>query len=97
VVVIAGEPGVGKSRLAAAAAQQAHDHKSLVLYGRCDEGLRVPYQPFAEILGSYTSTAPLDKLAAELGSSGHELGRLLHRPGRPGGGIARPYPKRPRD
>jgi tetratricopeptide (TPR) repeat protein len=47
------------------------------LYGRCDEGLRVPYQPFVETLGAYTDTARSDRLAAQLGSTGEELGRLL--------------------
>lgn len=47
---IAGEPGVGKTRLAAEWARRAHDQGALVLYGRCDEELGAPYQPFAEAL-----------------------------------------------
>jgi class 3 adenylate cyclase/tetratricopeptide (TPR) repeat protein len=77
VVLITGEPGVGKTRLAAAAAYLAADDGTLVLYGRCDEGLGVPYQPFAEALGSYVNTAEPQKLAVQLRSSGHELGRVL--------------------
>jgi class 3 adenylate cyclase/tetratricopeptide (TPR) repeat protein len=49
-VLIAGEPGVGKSRLAAEWARRAHDQGAMVLYGRCDEELGAPYQPFAEVL-----------------------------------------------
>ena len=48
--LLAGEPGVGKSRLAAEWAKQAHGQGALVLYGRCDEELGAPYQPFAEAL-----------------------------------------------
>jgi DNA-binding SARP family transcriptional activator/tetratricopeptide (TPR) repeat protein len=77
VVVIAGEAGVGKTRLAADVAQRAVDRGALVLYGRCDEGLRVPYQPFVEALGSYARSTSRELLARQLESTGHELGRLL--------------------
>ncbi|MGQ9406667.1 BTAD domain-containing putative transcriptional regulator [Mycolicibacterium gilvum] len=49
-VLIAGEPGVGKTRLAGEWSRQAHDQAAIVLYGRCDEDLGAPYQPFAEAL-----------------------------------------------
>jgi class 3 adenylate cyclase/tetratricopeptide (TPR) repeat protein len=49
-MLIAGEPGVGKSRLAAEWARRAYEEGALVLYGRCDEELGAPYQPFAEAL-----------------------------------------------
>ncbi len=51
-VLIAGEPGVGKTRLAGEWSRQAHAQGALVLYGRCDEDLGAPYQPFAEALRS---------------------------------------------
>ncbi|WP_426654995.1 BTAD domain-containing putative transcriptional regulator [Mycobacterium seoulense] len=51
-VLIAGEPGVGKTRLAGEWARQAYDLGALVIYGRCDEDLGAPYQPFAEALRS---------------------------------------------
>jgi class 3 adenylate cyclase len=51
-VLIAGEPGVGKTRLAGEWARQACDQGAVVLYGRCDEDLVAPYQPFAEALRS---------------------------------------------
>lgn len=49
-VLIAGEPGVGKTRLAGEWSRQAYDQAAVVLYGRCDEDLGAPYQPFAEAL-----------------------------------------------
>jgi DNA-binding SARP family transcriptional activator len=49
-VMIAGEPGVGKTRLAGEWSRQAYEGGALVLYGRCDEDLGAPYQPFAEAL-----------------------------------------------
>ncbi|MGV0850343.1 BTAD domain-containing putative transcriptional regulator [Mycolicibacterium phlei] len=49
-VLIAGEPGVGKTRLAGEWARAAYEQGAVVLYGRCDEDLEAPYQPFAEAL-----------------------------------------------
>jgi Protein kinase domain/AAA ATPase domain len=50
VVVLAGEPGVGKTRLAVRFAQDVIARGGHVLYGRCDEEALVPYQPFVEML-----------------------------------------------
>ncbi|MCB9417979.1 MAG: AAA family ATPase, partial [Mycolicibacterium sp.] len=49
-VLIAGEPGVGKTRLAGEWSRQSYDQGAVVLYGRCDEDLGAPYQPFAEAI-----------------------------------------------
>ncbi len=46
--LVGGEPGVGKSRLAGEIAQHAYATGALVLYGRCDEDLAAPLQPFIE-------------------------------------------------
>jgi class 3 adenylate cyclase len=51
VVMIGGEPGIGKTTLAAQAARRAYDEGSIVLYGRADEDLGVPYQAWMEIIG----------------------------------------------
>ncbi|GBE66240.1 hypothetical protein MFM001_27020 [Mycobacterium sp. MFM001] len=51
-VLIAGEPGVGKTRLAGEWSRLAYEQGAVVLYGRCDEDLGAPYQPFAEALRS---------------------------------------------
>lgn len=49
-VLISGEPGVGKTRLAGEWSRQAYEQGAIVLYGRCDEDLGAPYQPFSEAL-----------------------------------------------
>ena len=72
-VLLAGEPGIGKTRTAAEAARRAHDDGSIVLYGRCDEDLAVPYQPFVETLDFYTRECG----APELGRLPGELVRLI--------------------
>ncbi len=50
VVLLSGEPGIGKTTLAGVVAARAAEMGTTVLYGRCDEDLGVPYQPFAEAL-----------------------------------------------
>lgn len=77
VMLVGGEPGVGKSRLAREFAQEAHAAGTRVLFGRCDEGLAVPYQPFVEALFHYVHHAPNSELPKGLGRLGGELIRLV--------------------
>jgi DNA-binding SARP family transcriptional activator len=49
--LIAGEPGIGKTRLAAELAAAMHRDGAVVLYGRAYPEALTPYQPFAEALG----------------------------------------------
>ena len=76
VVLIAGEAGQGKTTLAAEAARRAHAEGAIVLLGRCDEELGVPYAPFAEALNHYVSHAPEELLTAHVAAHGPELSRL---------------------
>jgi len=76
-VFVAGEAGIGKTRLAAELAQSVHVEGALVLYGRCDEGLPVPYQPFVEALGRYVRAVGPDRVGAELGRVESDLAWLL--------------------
>jgi DNA-binding SARP family transcriptional activator len=76
-VLVGGEAGIGKTRLAAALAQVVHREGGLVLYGRCDEGLAMPYQPFVEALRPYVGAIGRGRLRAEIGELAPELGRLL--------------------
>ena len=57
VFLLAGEPGVGKTRLAAEVARVAQDEGATVLWGRCDEELAVAYQPFSEALQTWSDSA----------------------------------------
>src|SRR4051794_24991398 len=49
VVLLGGEPGSGKSRLAREFAHEA-TNGALALYGACDAVVRTPYGPFVEAL-----------------------------------------------
>jgi class 3 adenylate cyclase/tetratricopeptide (TPR) repeat protein len=77
VALLAGEPGVGKTRLAAELARQVHAEGAAVLAGRCDEDLGVPYQPFVEALHHFIDHVPAEDLAGRLGRYGGELSRLV--------------------
>ena len=72
-VLLAGEPGVGKTRTAAELSRAAFADGALVLFGRCDEALGVPYQPFVEALAHYVEHAD----APSLGRLPGELRRLV--------------------
>jgi class 3 adenylate cyclase/tetratricopeptide (TPR) repeat protein len=74
--LVAGEAGIGKTRLAAEFAAQVHAEGAVVLAGRCDEDLAVPYQPFVDALRYFVDHAP-DDLASRLGRYPGELSRLL--------------------
>ncbi|HKR49157.1 MAG TPA: AAA family ATPase [Pseudonocardiaceae bacterium] len=77
MLLVGGEPGAGKSRLIAEFAQQVHAEGASVLFGRCDEGLAVPYQPFVEALTHYVHHAPPAEMPSGLGHRGGELARLV--------------------
>jgi DNA-binding SARP family transcriptional activator len=74
IVLMGGEAGIGKTRLASEFARTVHEQGALVLYGRCDEGLAAPYQPFAEALRPYACSVGVHLL---LGDRAADLGRLL--------------------
>ncbi|MDQ1509399.1 MAG: hypothetical protein QOG50_1243 [Actinomycetota bacterium] len=76
-VLVSGEPGIGKTRLSEEFARELHARHATVLYGRCDEDLGVPYQPFVEALRHYVDHSPDRDLVARLGRHAGELGRLL--------------------
>jgi class 3 adenylate cyclase len=77
VALVAGEPGVGKTRLGAELARKLHDEGATVLAGRCDEDLGVPFQPFVEALRHLVDHVEASELPQRLGRYAGELERLL--------------------
>ena len=73
VAFLVGEPGIGKTRLAAELGREAHGQAATVLYGRCDETGTL-YQPFVEALQHFVRTATLGELRE---CAGLEAGELL--------------------
>lgn len=77
VAFLAGEPGVGKTRLAAQLARQVHGPDATVLAGTCGEDLGVPYQPFVEALRHFIDHSAADQQMNCLGRYPGELVRLV--------------------
>jgi class 3 adenylate cyclase len=75
-VLVAGEPGIGKTRLATEAALAAHADGAAVLLGTCDEDVNLPYQPFVEALRHYVAHAPDAALDAHVREHKGEIQRL---------------------
>ena len=76
-VLVAGEPGSGKSRLVRELAGHLAAEGVLVLYGACDAVVAPPYGPFAEALDRLVRDADPALLGADLGTGGGELTRIL--------------------
>jgi class 3 adenylate cyclase/tetratricopeptide (TPR) repeat protein len=77
VVLLAGEPGQGKSTLVAEIGRRADEAGCAVLLGRCDEQAGAPYQAFHEALTHYVAHADEDLLRTYVDRHGGELGRLV--------------------
>ncbi len=77
LVLLAGDAGIGKTRLAAELAARAHSDGAIVLYGRFDEETLTPYQPVVEMLRGWSGGEPLNALRERLGPRASELGILL--------------------
>jgi DNA-binding SARP family transcriptional activator/tetratricopeptide (TPR) repeat protein len=76
LVLLAGEAGIGKTRLAAEFAR-AHGDRAVVLYGRFDENGPAGYQPIMEMLRGWSGGASLAPLGERLGARAADLGALL--------------------
>ena len=77
IALLAGEPGAGKTRLAAELAGRIHEEGGIVLAGRCDEDPGVPYQPFVEALRHFVDHTSIEDLGKRLGRYGGELVRFV--------------------
>lgn len=77
IALIGGEPGTGKTSLAAAFARLVSGDGATVLFGRCDEGGGPAYQPFAQALSHYVRHADQGDLRTHTGEHGGELSRLV--------------------
>jgi DNA-binding CsgD family transcriptional regulator/tetratricopeptide (TPR) repeat protein len=77
IALLAGEAGVGKSRLVREFAALAAAEGALVLHGACDAVVRTPYGPFVEALDRLVRAIDVADLRAAIGPGGGELTRLL--------------------
>jgi class 3 adenylate cyclase len=79
VAVIAGEPGIGKTALAAEAAAAVAGDGAWVLYGRCEEDSGRPYEPFVDALDHLVEHCPRGLIDRHLAEHGSALARLVPR------------------
>jgi len=76
VVLLSGEPGIGKTRLSSYAAHNAHSEGFAVVWGACSEELAAPYEPWIEICTHLVEHAPRELLQRHVERHGGELSRL---------------------
>src|SRR5579871_512089 len=78
VVLISGEPGIGKTRCAEALAEMAEDQGALVLWGRCHEEVGAPpYWPWVQILRGYVDASSPDEVRLTMGGAANEIAALV--------------------
>ncbi|MEX2236481.1 MAG: AAA family ATPase [Dehalococcoidia bacterium] len=76
--MLAGEPGIGKTRTSEEFAENARNEGFTVLWGRCYEGeWTPPYAPFAEAIKEYAEAQRKEDLQADLGPGGGAIARLV--------------------
>ncbi len=66
VVLVGGEPGLGKTALVSQAARAWHDAGATIAMGWCEADVRAPYRPFIDALGQLVSSAPTEVLHAHV-------------------------------
>jgi DNA-binding CsgD family transcriptional regulator len=78
LVLISGEPGIGKTRCAEALADVAEDQGALVLWGRChEEAGAPPYWPWVQILRAYVDASSLDEVRLNMGTAAKDIAALV--------------------
>jgi class 3 adenylate cyclase/DNA-binding CsgD family transcriptional regulator len=78
LVMIVGEPGIGKTRLAEEFGVYAGLRGAQVLTGRSYEGeVALPYRPFVEAFRQYAQARPDPELRRELGEGAPEVAKLV--------------------
>ena len=79
LVMVAGEPGIGKTALCEQLATYVAVRGGRTLVGHCyEEGsLSLPYLAFIEALRTYVLARPAEALEAELGSGAGEVARIV--------------------
>jgi DNA-binding SARP family transcriptional activator/tetratricopeptide (TPR) repeat protein len=77
LALLAGEPGIGKTRLAAEFARVAHKRGANILWGSCHDGGFVPYEPFADIVRQYLVQFDDDERAELLERTGADVLELV--------------------
>jgi tetratricopeptide (TPR) repeat protein len=78
LVLVAGEPGIGKTRLAEELATYASVRGAQVLWGRCYEGEGAPaYWPWVQAIRAYVHGRDAEALRSELGTGAADIAQVV--------------------
>jgi DNA-binding CsgD family transcriptional regulator len=78
VVLVAGEPGIGKTRLAEELATQATTRGVLVLWGRCWEGEGAPaFWPWVQVVRTYVQDGDPAVLRRVMGAGAADIAQVV--------------------
>lgn len=77
LLLLCGEPGIGKTRLASYSALASHADGFAVCWGACSEDLAVPYEPWIAVCAQLVANAPQEQLELYAEQLGGELSRLV--------------------
>ena len=77
VILVAGEGGIGKTRLATDLALDAHASGATVLYGHFDDEVGAAYEAWSEALQRLVDNTPTEILQAHVLEYGGDLSRLV--------------------
>ena len=78
LVMLAGEPGIGKTRTAQELASQAEALGAQVLWGWCyEEEGAPPYWPWIQPLRSYVQERDASQLRQEMGAGAADIGQIV--------------------
>ena len=76
-VLVAGEPGIGKTRLVKEACRLAHEQGAVVLWGGSEDELGIPFQPFSEAIRQLVHSVDPEVLRGLMGPLSGELTRFV--------------------
>ena len=78
LVMLVGEPGIGKTRIAEELATQAETRGAQVLWGRCYEGEGAPpYWPWVQPIRSYLQQKGAEQLRSEMGPGAADIAEIV--------------------
>ena len=78
LVMLAGEPGIGKTRLAQELASRAESLGAQLLWGRCYEHAGAPpYWPWVQPIRSHVQQCDPERLRSEMGSGAADIAVIV--------------------
>ena len=78
LVMLAGEPGIGKTRTAQELAAIAEHRGAQVLWGHCHEGEGAPpYWPWVQLVRAYVREKDADQLRSEMGRGAADIAEIV--------------------